>query len=212
MKLAIGSNILFYFLFCSLIHISYNFIKCEDFSEKKIINANQILEDSFRLSEMIFKSGFMPNVLIVLWRGGASVGVPISEYFVYKNNPIEKHILIRSSAYNHDVLKATVKMFNIDCLVKVLKKDDKVLIVDDVVDSGSTMKKMLNEINEKCGENVPEEIKVATLYYKPKTACIKPDYYLHEIDDWLVFPHELEGLSLEEIEQFKGVKIAETLK
>ena len=27
----------------------------------------------------------------------------------------------------------------------------------------------------------------------------KPDYYLHETDQWLVFPHELDGLSLEEI-------------
>ena len=31
----------------------------------------------------------------------------------------------------------------------------------------------------------------------------KPDYYLHETDKWLVFPHELEGLSMQEIKDNK---------
>ncbi|MFT7532705.1 MAG: hypothetical protein ACI9FD_003738, partial [Gammaproteobacteria bacterium] len=31
-----------------------------------------------------------------------------------------------------------------------------------------------------------------------------PDFYLHETDHWLVFPHELKGLSDEEINQNKG--------
>ena len=46
---------------------------------------------------------------------------------------------------------------------------------------------------------------VATPYYKPNKneSKYKPDYYLHETDQWLVFPHELEGLSLEEIQKNK---------
>ena len=49
------------------------------------------------------------------------------------------------------------------------------------------------------------EIRVATPYFKPtknKTKR-KPDYYLHETDKWLVFPHELEGLSMQEIKENK---------
>ncbi|MBT3992871.1 MAG: hypoxanthine phosphoribosyltransferase, partial [Gammaproteobacteria bacterium] len=44
-------------------------------------------------------------------------------------------------------------------------------------------------------------IKVATPYFKPKKneTNRKPDFYVHETEKWLVFPHELEGLSLQEI-------------
>ena len=53
-------------------------------------------------------------------------------------------------------------------------------------------------------KNTPE-IRVATPYFKPaknKTKR-KPDYYLYETDKWLVFPHELEGLSMQEINDNK---------
>ena len=34
--------------------------------------------------------------------------------------------------------------------------------------------------------------------------CIRDsDYYIHETDEWLVFPHELQGLSMEEIKANK---------
>ena len=32
---------------------------------------------------------------------------------------------------------------------------------------------------------------------------IKPDYYTHKSDDWLVFPHELNGLTKQEIAEGK---------
>ena len=55
-----------------------------------------------------------------------------------------------------------------------------------------------------CKKNTPE-IRVATPYFKPsknKTSRT-PDYYLYETDKWLVFPHELDGLSIEEIKANK---------
>ena len=46
---------------------------------------------------------------------------------------------------------------------------------------------------------------MATPYFKPNKNLTnnKPDYFIHETDQWLVFPHELEGLTLEEIESNK---------
>ena len=55
-----------------------------------------------------------------------------------------------------------------------------------------------------CKKNSPT-IKVATPYFKPnknKTSR-EPDYYLHKTDKWLVFPHELEGLTRQEMLDFK---------
>ena len=48
--------------------------------------------------------------------------------------------------------------------------------------------------------NVNGNIKTSAIYYKPKYSCILPDYYLYDTDEWIVFPHELEGLMLDELE------------
>jgi hypothetical protein len=72
--------------------------------------------------------------------------------------------------------------------------------VDDVFDTGLSIDGILRELNDIYKEG-PPEYRVATPWFKPannKTAR-KPDFYLHETTDWLVFPHELIGLSDREI-------------
>ena len=67
-------------------------------------------------------------------------------------------------------------------------------------DTGNSVAQIIADIAAACKKNTPE-IKIATPYYKPNKSQTgnKPDYYLHETDQWLVFPHELDGLSVEEI-------------
>ncbi len=177
---------------------------------KKYITPKDFLQDSFVLAHDVFESGFKPTILISLWRGGAPTGLAITEYFVYRNCPIVNHCAPRASAYNHDTLKPVVEIFGLESVVSMIGLSDKVLIVDDVVDSGATIKAFLKALQDSCGESFPglENIKVATIYYKPKKSKIKPDYYVHATDEWLVFPHELEGLTLEEITDNKGEVIA----
>ena len=52
---------------------------------------------------------------------------------------------------------------------------------------------------------MPRKVKIATPWYKPgnNQTSLVPDYVLHETDAWIVFPHELAGLSFEEIETGK---------
>jgi hypothetical protein len=49
--------------------------------------------------------------------------------------------------------------------------------------------------------NMPGNVRIATPWYKPgnNRTRLVPDYYLHETDKWIVFPHELVGLTLDEI-------------
>ncbi|MFT6583159.1 MAG: hypothetical protein ACJAU6_003610 [Alphaproteobacteria bacterium] len=49
-------------------------------------------------------------------------------------------------------------------------------------------------------------MKVATVYYKPgkRDVDITPDFFLYETSEWLVFPHELQGLSTQEIRDHKA--------
>ena len=78
------------------------------------------------------------------------------------------------------------------------------LIVDDVYSTGSSVDALIEQLAAKTRRNQPHDIRVATVWYRPTERTIKPpDYYLHEIDDWLVLPHELTGLGVEEIKQHK---------
>jgi len=64
-------------------------------------------------------------------------------------------------------------------------KDKKVLLVDDVSDSGLTLEFAIQAISL----YMPMEIKTATLYMKPWTRLV-PDFYAEEVDKWVVFPWE----------------------
>ena len=89
-------------------------------------------------------------------------------------------------------------------MIRQLESEDSLLIVDDVHDTGLSIQQIINDLKKACKKNTPE-IKIATPYFKPtknKTAR-KPDFYLYETDEWLVFPHELDGLTVKEIKENK---------
>ena len=48
-------------------------------------------------------------------------------------------------------------------------------------------------------------IKIATVFYKPSKnqTQLVPDYYIRSTEEWLVFPHEIDGLTEDEIRQNK---------
>ncbi|SDL76349.1 phosphoribosyltransferase [Maricaulis salignorans] len=167
---------------------------------KTYLNANHLLADSFRLARLIHESGFKPTHIVGVWRGGAPVGIAVQEYLEYRGLSTD-HIAIRTASYTGIGQQAEVRVFGESYLVDTLNADDRLLIVDDVFDSGRSIEALLKVLRAKCRKNFPAEAKIATVYFKPvrnKTE-LKPDFFLHETDDWLVFPHELCGLTPEEI-------------
>lgn len=60
----------------------------------------------------------------------------------------------------------------------------KLLVVDDLVDTGGTFENINNILNSS-----NTEFETATLYYKPHST-VKPDYYVYETLNWIVFPWE----------------------
>jgi hypoxanthine phosphoribosyltransferase len=79
------------------------------------------------------------------------------------------------------------------------------LIVDDVFDSGRSVDALIKQIKQQMRLNMPHDVRIATPWYKPKNnkTDIVPDYYIRESDEWLVFPHELAGLTEQEIRDGK---------
>ena len=66
--------------------------------DKHFISAADLLRDSFLLAEQIYASGFRPNFIVGVWRGGAPVGIAVQEYLEYKGLESD-HIAIRTSSY-----------------------------------------------------------------------------------------------------------------
>jgi len=169
--------------------------------DKVFITAQQLLEDSFRLAHMIYEDGFHPQFIVGIWRGGTPVGIAVQEYFEYKQLETD-HISVRTSSYygiNKQAKK--IRVHGLHYLIENANADDRLLIVDDVFDSGRSVAALIKAIRKQSRLNTPAEIRVACPWYKPTKNSVKfePDYYLHESADWLVFPHELAGLEMAEI-------------
>jgi hypoxanthine phosphoribosyltransferase len=115
------------------------------------------------------------------------------------------HIAIRTSYYSGiNKRNETVQVYGLNYVIKKLESEDRLLVVDDVHDTGNSINQIISDLRKACKKNSPE-IKIATPYFKPnkKETETKPDFFIHETDKWLVFPHELEGLTVEEIKENK---------
>ena len=175
--------------------------------DKLFISANSLLRDSMELARLVVSSGFRPTFLVAMWRGGAPIGIAVQEVLEY-HSIIADHIAIRTSSYTGiDQADKTVRVHAIDYLVSRLSADDELLLVDDVFDSGRSLEAVIRELKQRCRRNWPQKWRIATVYYKSSRnrSTLVPDYYVLDTDKWLVFPHELIGLTHEEILEHKPV-------
>ncbi len=164
-------------------------------ADKLFIRADDQVRDSFMLAKQIYDSGFLPDALIVLWRGGTPIGVVIHEYLEYMGI-VTYHTAIKVTTYTGIGQRKEPRIEHFDRLFEYLDTNSRVLIVDDIFDSGSTMRKVVDELKPRV-----QEIRVATLYYKEEAnvSGLVPDYYQRKTESWIVFPHELVDLTPAEI-------------
>ena len=174
--------------------------------DKIFITAADLLQDSFRLAATIYRSGFRPDFIVGIWRGGTPVGIAIQEYFEFRGVKTD-HIAVRTSHYaGIDERAETIRVHGLHYLIEEANASHSLLLVDDVFDSGRSLEALLSELSKKMRLNTPQAVRIATPWYKPSKnrTQLKPDYYLHETDRWIVFPHELAGLEYAEIAEGKA--------
>jgi hypothetical protein len=181
--------------------------------DRRFITAHELLLDSFKLAVKIFQSGFKPDFLVGIWRGGSAVGIVVQEGLEHFGVATD-HIAIRTSydgpdSYSQMIESADgIRVHGLQYLLENLCSHHALLIVDDVYSTGSSVHAVIDQLSIKIRRNLPQDIRIASVWYRPteRTLC-PPDYCLHEIDEWLVLPHELCGLSVEEIVENKvGLK------
>lgn len=169
------------------------------------LTADDLLADSFRLARLVLESDFRPTHLVGIWRGGAPVGIAVQELLEFHGVECD-HIAIRTSSYSGiDKQDAKVRVYALGYLIDTLEPDDRLLLIDDVFDTGRSIEAFLAELKKRCRHNMPSDVRIGTVYWKParNTTTLTPDFYVHTCDDWLVFPHELLGLSEAEIAAHK---------
>jgi len=172
---------------------------------ERFIAANDLLTDSFQLAANIFEDGFRPDFLVGLWRGGSAVGIAVQEGLDYFGVPTD-HIALRTSysgapRYAQMVSKAdSIRVHGMKYLHEKLCARHSMLIVDDVYSTGSSVKAVIDQLAKKTRRNMPQDIRIATVWYRPTEKTLQtPEYFVHETDDWLVLPYEMSGFTIDEL-------------
>jgi hypoxanthine phosphoribosyltransferase len=183
--------------------------------KKEFLPYDTVRNNTLKLAHRIHLEGFIPDVIYVSLRGGAYLGNVISEYFkvIRKGARPVYYAAVVARSYT-DILKqdkVTVEGWTYD--PAHLRTGDRVLLVDDIFDSGRTINHLAGIILEK---GIPRrDLKVAVHDYKyfydqGEQLPIQPDYWCrrHELsvkdeDLWIHYmSHELVGLSVSELEQY----------
>lgn len=140
---------------------------------------NQLGHLCFKLGRKINQLGNRYDKIVVIAKGGLTWSRVLADYL---NIPeIES---IRVKLYRG--INSTFKKPEIIQPLKAGIKGENILLFDDVADSGQTLEFVKNLLVEEGAKGVD----TATLFYKPSSKTI-PDFFDHETDAWIVFPHEI---------------------
>ncbi|MFB0543284.1 MAG: phosphoribosyltransferase [Candidatus Bathyarchaeia archaeon] len=157
---------------------------------------------SEKLAEKVRRSGFRPELIVAIGRGGfvpARILCDLLEVKELASMEVEYYKDIEERGEEPRVIHP----LNADV------EDRYVLVVDDVSDSGRSLQLAVNQILQKR----PKVLRVATLHYKPWSAC-QPDFFAEETEAWVIYPWEVfesarsffrklrrEGLSCSEVRE-----------
>lgn len=164
---------------------------------------NQIYDACLKVADQIKKSGYNPDIIVAISRGGWIPGRVLSDIL---ENPKIATIKVE---YYKDIYKTRAKP-EITQPLTVDVSGKRVLLVDDIADSGHSLKLVKEHLFEKGAADV----KICTLYHKP-WSVVTPDFNARKTDAWVCFPHEIfetmkkisaklkeQGKSEKEVEQY----------
>lgn len=172
------------------------------------LSAESILLDSFKLGAKLYNTGFVPTHAISLWRGGTPVGLGLGEYFRLKGHYIN-HTTVATASYHGINTQDQVIIKGLEHLIKVIAREDRLLIIDDIYDSGRTIEAVINAIRQAARANCPEEIVVASIHNKD----IERDFSHRVVSlkdvkpgTWISYPHEISDLVMESDREHRALK------
>jgi hypoxanthine phosphoribosyltransferase len=166
----------------------------------KLVSWEEIVEWSRGLANIVKSSGFKPDVVVALSRGGYVPGRLVCDFLGVEN------LLSIQSQHWTEAAKAEERAI-IKFPYQLDLRGFKVLVVDDIVDTGDTLRLARDFIAENWR---PSELRTAALQWISSVAKFKPDYYYIEVKDWWWFQYP--WTRLEDTTQFIKRMVLETLK
>jgi hypoxanthine phosphoribosyltransferase len=183
--------------------------------KKEFLPYDVVRNNALKMAHRIYHEGFVPDVIYVSLRGGAYLGNVISEYFkvVRREGRPVYYAAVVARSYTGVRSAEQIKVEGWTYAPDHLRIGDKVLLVDDIFDTGRTINYLTGIILEK---GIPRgDLKIAVHDYKyfydkvpqlpiqPDYWCRKHDLSIHDEDTWIHYmSHELVGLSPEELERY----------
>jgi xanthine phosphoribosyltransferase len=132
---------------------------------------SEFVNDVKRLKEIVDKDF---DAVIAVARGGLTLS-----HFLAEAMEIRNVFSINSIGYEDKKKLENVEVFNIP----KLDSEKKILVVDDIVDSGDTIKEVLKKLKEEYSDKI---FLSATIFYK-NGAIVKPDFFIKRTDEWIEF-------------------------
>jgi len=182
---------------------------------KEFLPYETVRNNAIALAARINREGFIPDVIYVSLRGGAYMGNVISEFFklVRRGTRPAYYAAVVARSYHDIGLQDSVRVDGWTYDPEYLRTGDKVLLVDDIFDSGRTVNALVEIIMDK---GIPrEDVRVAVHDYKLRRYLetqlpVQPDYWcrFHDLaspdeDFWIHYlSHELVGLTEEEKKKY----------
>lgn len=141
----------------------------------KVVSWGEVVRWSNELAFVIMDSGYKPDVIVAIARGGLVPARLLADYMdvIDVLSLKVEHWIETGSHQEEAVIKYETKDIDLS--------DKKVLIVDDICDTG----KSLSVAKEFVIKNwKAREVKLATFQYIEPVAQIKPDFYVDLVKDW----------------------------
>ena len=159
----------------------------------------QIYEMLLNLADKIRKDKFKPDIIVGVSRGGWAPGRVMSDL-------LENPQIANVKAEFYKGVAETKGEPIITQPVSMPVKGKKILVMDDVADTGRSLRKVRSHLLEQGATDV----KIATVYYKPWSVTL-PDYFEKETQQWIIFPWERKETVRNVLEKYerKGKTIEE---
>ena len=170
--------------------------------DKIFISSDMMEKDSWKFAVDLHKTSHTFDWVVGVTRGGAQISVYVQEALSMMGDSKKSYATVHASSYTGIGEAGCVKVSNLEHLLAEIGEGETILVLDDVFDRGKTLEAVKFEM-EKRLEGKSVKVIIGALYYKPENSqvSIVPDYYFKTFkgEDWLVFPHELCGLTREEL-------------
>ncbi len=166
----------------------------------KLVSWDEVVAWARGLAGIIRESGYKPDVIVALARGGYVPARLLCDFLDVEN------LLSIQSQHWTEAAKAEERAI-IKFPYKLDLSNYRILVVDDIVDTGDTLRLARDFVAETWK---PLEIRTAALQWISPVAKFKPDYYYIEVKDWTWFQYP--WTRLEDTYQFIKRILAETYK